>query len=687
MKRIAVIAYDEQASELFASQLSDFFSGLISVEAYHTGDGALKKWPAADLVLLHIDAFDPGSNLEHYPNIETESVDIAVTFTKKSLERLSQIEPGTQALFVSSSERMCTEAINKLRSLGVKEFDLIPYYPGAPYIGDVRYAITPGESRFVPECIQQMVDIGCRLLDANTIVEVTMKLGLDHMLEQSKLKKYFSSLADNTYSFDRLFERSIKSEKRLDILLDILAEGIVGVDENDVVFAYNTMAETITGISRKRALGTHVGKLFGFIPFGECRRQGKSLDSVLIRYKGTLLSIDIDPMEHNGVYMGMFASIQRFDDQESKQNKLRGQLRETSQYAKYTFSDIVGESAMIRKACSIANKMAQTNSSVLIYGESGTGKELFAHAIHNASKRKNNPFIAINCAALPEALLESELFGYDEGAFTGAKKGGKRGLFEFAHSGSIFLDEVEGMSPALQIKLLRVLQEKEIMHVGGNGIIHIDVRVIATSNERLDKMVDEGRFRSDLYYRLNTLPIHLPPLRERTEDIPELLDRFKADLNGHFTLDASVWNIFDHYSWRGNIRELRNCVEYLTFLEKETIFPEDLPPAFQDFQFGAEANVHAEAQSLPEAPAPAAADKELFVLRQLYQATLAGTTIGREGILAQARKEKLPLSQQRVRQILAALQARGLVSIGLGRGGSRITEAGIAALKNSSTNF
>lgn len=683
MKRIAVIAYDEQAAELFASQLSDFFSGLISVEAYYTGSGELKKWPAADLVLLSTDVFDAGSNLEQYPSIETESVEIAVTFTKKSLEKLGQIAPGTKALFVSSSERMCTEAINKLHLLGIKDLNLIPYYPGDAYIGDMRYAITPGESRFVPECIQQMIDIGARLLDANTIIEVTMKLGLDHMLEQSKLKNYFSSLADNTYSFDRLFERSIKSEKRLDILLDILPDGIIGVDENNVVFAYNTTAEKITGISRKRAMGTHVGRLFSFIPFAECRRQGKTLDSVLIRYKGTPLSIDIDPIEYNHVYMGMFATIQCFNDQESKQNKLRSQLRETSQRAKYTFSDIVGNSTMIRKACSIAYKMAQTNSSVLIYGESGTGKELFAHAIHNASGRKDSPFIAINCAALPESLLESELFGYDEGAFTGAKKGGKMGLFEFAHSGSIFLDEVEGMSPALQVKLLRVLQEKEIMHVGGNGIIHIDVRVIATSNERLDKMVDEGRFRSDLYYRLNTLPIHLPPLRERTEDIPELLKRFKNDLNGHFTLDSSVWSIFDRHAWKGNIRELRNCVEYLTFLGKEKIYPEDLPPAFQDIDAVADVRRPAHLCCAPQSQIHFDTDKELFVLRQLYDAALAGRTIGRDGILAQAKKENLPLSQQHVRQILMQLQARGLVRISLGRGGSRITEDGIAAVEKT----
>lgn len=683
MKHIAVISLDDQAADLYAAQIRDFFEGLVSVEAFHTHGNRGKRWPMADLYLINTDAFDEDPETERYLSTDSEYVNISLTFTKKAVERMRKLPVGTKALLVSSSERMCNEAIAKIKTLGIKHIEFSPYYPGVEYTGDMVVAVTPGESRYMPECIQRMVDVGARLLDANTIIEVAMKLGLDHMLEQNTLKNYFSSLADNTYGFDRLFERSIRSEKRLDILLDILPEGIIGVDETGQIFAYNTAAEKITGVTRKRAMNGSAALLFRYIPFRECEKKRAPLEDLLIRNKGMLLNVSIDPIKNNDNYMGMFATIQRFDDQESKQNKLRGQLKENPQHAKYTFDDIIGKSQIMDRACSIAQKMARTNSCVLITGESGTGKELFAHAIHNASPRKDYPFIAINCAALPETLLESELFGYEEGAFTGAKRGGKMGLFEFAHSGSIFLDEVEGMSPSLQIKLLRVLQEKEIMHIGGKGVIHIDVRVIATSNERLDLMVEQGRFRSDLYYRLNTLPISLPPLRERREDIPGLVARFRQEMGGNFRLDQSVWDIFNAYRWKGNIRELRNTIEYLTFLEKDVIYPEDLPPAFSEMFCQDAYPPDAPQKGQRSASVHTGSEAYRFILEQLYAAKLAGKKTGRDALLSCAKQNGLPLSQQDVRMILGRLQENGLVQISVGRGGSCITEKGIEALQSN----
>lgn len=204
-------------------------------------------------------------------------------------------------------------------------------------------------------------------------------------------------------------------------------------------------------------------------------------------------------------------------------------------------------------------------------GETGTGKELFAQAIHNASRRQGQPFVAINCAAVPENLLESELFGYEEGAFTGARKKGKPGLFELAHGGTIFLDEIGDIAQAIQIKLLRVLQQKEIMRVGGQHTIPIDVRVIAATNRNLLAAVQEGTFRADLYYRLNVLPLYLPPLRERKEDIPVLLRDmlFKANRTLARYAPVIAREILTHlpaYSWPGNVRELQNIAERIMAL-------------------------------------------------------------------------------------------------------------------------
>ncbi|WP_203288024.1 sigma-54-dependent Fis family transcriptional regulator [Metabacillus sp. cB07] len=233
--------------------------------------------------------------------------------------------------------------------------------------------------------------------------------------------------------------------------------------------------------------------------------------------------------------------------------------------AKYSFEDIVGESEEIKLAIEQAKLGAKTPATVLLRGESGTGKELFAHAIHNASDRKYNKFIKVNCAAISETLLESELFGYEEGAFSGAKRGGKRGFFEEANNGSIFLDEIGELSASVQAKLLRVLQEKEIVRVGSAKSISINVRVIAATNINIEKALSDGTFREDLYYRLNRYPISIPPLRNRKSDIPMLAEHLIRKLNQDYGrsiegIDESAAAALMGYSWPGNVRELENVI-------------------------------------------------------------------------------------------------------------------------------
>ncbi|MCF6463523.1 sigma-54 interaction domain-containing protein [Clostridium sp. Cult1] len=232
---------------------------------------------------------------------------------------------------------------------------------------------------------------------------------------------------------------------------------------------------------------------------------------------------------------------------------------------KYTLEDIYGISDEINISKSKVKKIAKVNSNVVILGESGVGKELFAHSIHNESSRSQGPFVTLNCSAIPENLFESELFGYEEGAFTGAKRGGNIGKFELAHGGTIFLDEIGDMSHPMQVKLLRVLQEKEVLRIGGKSPIRLDVRVICATNKDLVKMVEEGTFREDLYYRLNVLTLEVPPLRKRREDMAILIEKFLGEFYKETGLYRKVpKNVIDKlskYDWPGNIRELRNVVE------------------------------------------------------------------------------------------------------------------------------
>lgn len=250
--------------------------------------------------------------------------------------------------------------------------------------------------------------------------------------------------------------------------------------------------------------------------------------------------------------------------------------------AKYTFDNIITSSSILRHYKDRARSFGKTDLAVLIIGESGVGKELFAHAIHNASERRNKPFVSINCAAIPDALLESELFGYEAGSFTGASRSGKKGKFEQANGGTIFLDEIGDLPPMMQSKLLRVLQENQIEKIGSSRSIEVDVRIIAATNIDLLERIEKKEFRSDLYYRINVLNLNIPSLRERQEDIPLLLEHFKSQYymkNGvlkTFTQDAI--DVLSHYDWPGNIRELQNIVYRLIVIAEGEEITRDLIP-------------------------------------------------------------------------------------------------------------
>lgn len=248
---------------------------------------------------------------------------------------------------------------------------------------------------------------------------------------------------------------------------------------------------------------------------------------------------------------------------------LQEQLNQREQLP-LSFQEYVGRNSRLRETLMLAAKVAKMDSTVLIRGESGVGKEVLARAIHNSSRRKDKPLIKVNCAAIPEALLESELFGFEDGAFTGAKKGGKLGKFELAHGGTIFLDEIGDMSLGVQAKLLRVLQERELERVGGTKTIKLNIRVIAATNKELEKMIKEGTFRHDLYYRLNIVPLHLLPLRERKDDILDLarkfLAQFSEEVGYDLVLSPQVIRILHAYDWPGNVRELQNVLEHASIV-------------------------------------------------------------------------------------------------------------------------
>lgn len=347
---------------------------------------------------------------------------------------------------------------------------------------------------------------------------------------------------------------------------------------------------------------------------------------------------------------------------------LKGKLKTRGHTAIYSFENIKGNSQSLLEVKYKAKKLAKTDLTVLIEGESGTGKELFASAIHNASNRKNGPYLAVNFSALPEELVESELFGYEEGAFTGAKKGGKIGLFEQADGGTIFLDEIGDISPKMQTKLLRVLQEKEIMPVGGGNIKKVDIRIIAATNKDLKYMVSQGLFRDDLYYRLKIGYVNVPPLRNRKEDIKCLMNFFvEKEGQGMVSIDKEVYERFYKYDWRGNVRELKNTIKYMLAIKENSsrITPSDLP----DVHF------------FQELPQNESQECELdyhleVVLQTIYEINLEGINAGRNVITQRLNQRNIKLTENQVRKRIQILQQKELLYVYKGKRGTVLTERG-----------
>jgi len=369
-----------------------------------------------------------------------------------------------------------------------------------------------------------------------------------------------------------------------------VTEGLLAIDNEGKIILINSAACSILGLTESMALGKNITAILGadnnFVNMAKSRGWNTDVEIVLehggerIHCTGSSRPI----AKKDGSIAGVVFSLREIKKVHRLVNRMVGAT------ARFTCKDIVGESEQIKKAIKLILVAANSRSNVLLLGESGTGKELFAQAIHNHSNRREGPFVAVNCAALPRELIQSELFGYDEGAFTGAKRGGHPGKFELANEGTIFLDEIGDMPIELQVNLLRVLQEHKIMRVGGEKIIPVNVRIIAATNNDLSKRVTEGRFREDLYYRLNVLNIHIPPLRERGQDIDlltgYLIKTFSLQMGKKIKgTSPEFMETVRHYSWPGNVRELQNALEYaINVAEGDHLNIWDLPSNVQPRQ-------------------------------------------------------------------------------------------------------
>lgn len=361
----------------------------------------------------------------------------------------------------------------------------------------------------------------------------------------------------------------------MDELLDNAYYGMALVDSEGYIVKWNY--EKLMGISEKEVIGKHVKDVIENTRLHIVAQTGKKELCEVQEIQGKNVITSRIPIFKDGKTIGAAGTVLFSDTSELQSlarkvksledalDKYKGELNRVYE-ARYSFEDIVSNNFKMVELKTIAKRVAKTNSTILIQGESGTGKELFAHAIHKESLRRYGNFVTVNCAAIPKELLESELFGYEEGAFTGAKRGGKIGKFELASGGTVLLDEIGSMPLDMQSKLLRVLESKEFERVGGNKPIKLDTRIISSTNENLEEKVKSNSFRSDLYYRLNVIRLEIPPLRDRLEDVEitseRIIDKLETDLNiGKKILSKEAIETLRNHNWPGNVRELRNVLE------------------------------------------------------------------------------------------------------------------------------
>jgi transcriptional regulator with PAS, ATPase and Fis domain len=388
-----------------------------------------------------------------------------------------------------------------------------------------------------------------------------------------------------------------RTEKELSLFktaLEHAYEGIIIVDKDGYILTANETYASFVGQDLQSFLGKHVTEVVENTRMHIVARTGQAEIADLQLINGNQMIAHRLPVIVDGEVVAVVGKImfQDIDDLFAMNSKFSKLYRELDEYkgevnrrvsAKYSFEHIVGQSDLLEQVKTLGKRVAKSHTTVLLKGESGTGKELFAHAIHRESLRANGPFIRVNCAAIPETLFESELFGYKEGSFTGAKRSGKKGKFALAYSGTIFLDEISELPLSMQVKLLRVLQEKEIEPVGADSPEAIDVRIIAATNKDLEQLVEKGLFREDLYYRLNVLMLEIPPLREREGDIPLLIDHLLKQLRKETGIQVdgvedSALEKLIKYPFPGNVRELGNILERaLYFKEASQITISDLP--------------------------------------------------------------------------------------------------------------
>jgi len=665
--KIVLITGSINTQKTLYQQLKEFIPDSYSIEAYSSEVG-IPKFKCDLLIISSLSMKDELDEL----NIKYECNDMVICERSVSLDYvdlIADIPVNEEVLLVNDEPETTDSSMKNLIDIGLNHIKYYPYYPGITIYKKLKIAITPGEPEIVPDCVTKIINMGPRMIDINSLYNIMDKLNLAHRDTTFITKKYMEKIIKVSKHISIINTNVNTLNGYLNNIVDSLVNGILVIDEDGYIKYANEEMIKIFSID-KNIINKNIKSIIDKEMFPYFLSSDVFENKMLCLFGINLITTKFKVPNSDNIVI-----TTNRDNEGKAKNNFSQDLLLKGHYAKYNFENIIGASSLLNETKKVALKLSKSELTVLIEGESGTGKELFASAIHNNSKRKFGPFLAVNFSALPDELIESELFGYEEGAFTGAKKGGKIGLFELADGGTIFLDEIGDVSPKLQTKLLRVLQEKEVMPLGGNAIKKVDVRIIAATNKNLRTMVLEKTFRADLYYRLKIGYINLPPLRVRLSDIDMLVDYFVKNENiVDIKISRYVLDEFKKYKWLGNVRELESTIKYMLAVRtRDDLTLNDLP-----------GRKFFEEDMLSIVEEPSAINETDYLNNEMCNILKSIKTLQNNNFIAGRAKitEKLneigcDITQSQTRSRLNVLEKKGYVIKKRGKQGTALTEKGI----------
>ena len=677
-EKIIIIDRNTGALEFYKKQLDDIFENKLDINTLLVED-------IKDNVIKGDYFLFPSYSIFYEINdkqLKGKKLFIGRTILTDSFNKVCKIAEGKAVYIVDDNKQMAAEIIYILRRMLHVKIDLKPIGIKDMKKDSKGFFVSIGFD--LSKYGVEYMNIGNTVISIGSIIELAMEFNLINILSQKDISLASGELINYEKGYEFLRKEANKLKGIMDNFFSFFEDGYFIFNKEGNMTFYNDVGIKMLKINPKNIV--NIKELLSEKKISEIFEKNETVIDEIITVNNKSLVISIYPNINSGEFFGVTAILKEYEKSENRQLEIRKKISGSSSHvAKYTFEDIIGKSSVILKTIENAKRMSKSDSSILIEGETGTGKELFAQAIHQYSDRAQYPFVAVNFGALPINILESELFGYEEGAFTGAKSGGRPGLFEIAHKGTIFLDEIGEMPLEVQTKLLRVLQEKEVIRLGSDKVIVVDIRVIAATNKNLYEMVQNKTFREDLYYRLKVLPIKVDALRDRKEDIELLLKHFKKMYKGEYDFSEDALEVLRNHNWRGNIRELRNYVEFFNNTGKTVIEKKDLPIESMNMTNQTIAGDYEDNALVDELIEIAGIEKNkyLTVLEVLKEKYETQSRVGRIGISKEAEAKGEVISEQEVRRILNDLEKIGLVKKNKGRKGSEITIKGIETINQS----